>query len=117
MPPTNRTLPSTFLEQLARLRAELQELDIVLRGSITERFMRCGTRGCRCQADPPQLHGPYYQWTTKVRGKTQTVRLKPEQVADFERWVAQGRRLEQLVQQWRTDSLGAAKIIHEKLPR
>ena len=113
----NRVLPPTFLEQLAQIRAELQELDIVLRGSITKRFMPCGTQGCRCQADPPQLHGPYYQWTTKVRGKTQTVRLKPEQVADFERWVAQGRRLEQLVQQWRTESLVAAKIIHKKLPR
>jgi hypothetical protein len=117
MTTTPRDLPPTFLEHLAQIRAELQALDIVLLGSITKRFMPCGSPGCRCQADPPQLHGPYYQWTTKVRGKTQTLRLKPEEVADFERWIAQGRRLEQLVQQWRAESLEAAKIIREKLQR
>lgn len=114
---TPRALPPTFLEQLAQIRAELQEFDIVLRGSITKRFMPCGTPGCRCQADPPQLHGPYYQWTTKVHGKTQTVRLNTEEVKVFEHWIVQGRRLEQLVQQWRSESLKAAKIILEKLPR
>jgi hypothetical protein len=112
-----RALPPTFLEQLAQIRAELQEFDIVLRGSITQRFMPCGTPGCRCQVDPPQLHGPYYQWTTKVHGKTQPLRLKPEEVEVFEHWIAQGQRLEQLVQQWRSESLKAAKIIREKLPR
>ncbi len=117
MTTTNRTLPPTFLKQLARIRAELEEFDIILRGSVTKRFRPRGTQGSRCQADPPRLHGPYYQWTTKVRGKTQTVRLKPEEVADFERWVAQGRRLEKLVQQWRVESLEAAKIIHGKLQR
>ena len=111
----NTPLPPSLLNQLAQIRAEVQAFDIVLRGSITKRFMRCGSSGCRCQADPPQLHGPYYQWTTKIQGKTKTVRLKPEQVADFEGWIAQGRRLEQLVQQWRKVSLEAAKIIHEKL--
>ena len=112
---TTPSLSPQFLKQLAQIRAELQTLDIVLRGSITKRFMRCGTPGCRCQADSPQLHGPYYQWTTKIQGKTKTLRLKPEQVADFEGWVAQGRRLEQLVQQWRKLSVEAATIIHEKL--
>ncbi len=115
MTTTHPVLPPTFLEQLAHIRAELQAFDMVLRGSITKRFMPCGTTGCRCQADPPQLHGPYYQWTTKVHGKTQTLRLKPEEVELFELWVAQGRRLEQLVQKWRSESLNAAKIIHEKL--
>lgn len=114
MTTTPHPLPPRFLEQLAQIRAELERFDLVLRGSITQRYMPCGNPNCRCQADPPQLHGPYYQWTTKVDGKTQTVRLKPEQVADFEHWVAQGRRLEQLIQQWRRESLKAAKIIHEK---
>lgn len=38
-----------------------------------------GTPGCRCKADPPQLHGPYWQWTRKVAGKTVT--LPPPQSA------------------------------------
>src|SRR3974390_730771 len=27
------------------------------------RYPRCAPPGCKCHADPPQPHGPYYQWT------------------------------------------------------
>ena len=40
---------------------------MVLPGSITERRTRCGRRNCGCHADPPRLHGPYWQWTRKRR--------------------------------------------------
>ncbi|MGH8903826.1 MAG: DUF6788 family protein [Egibacteraceae bacterium] len=39
----------------------------------------CGSPGCRCHADPPQPHGPYYQWTAKANGKTVTRRLTEHQ--------------------------------------
>ena len=32
----------------------------------------CGTPSCRGRADPPQMHGPYWQWTAKIDGKTLT---------------------------------------------
>src|SRR6266487_3494786 len=43
---------------------------LVLPGSITERRTRCGHRNCACHADPPRLHGPYWQWTRKVAART-----------------------------------------------
>jgi hypothetical protein len=46
-----------------------------LRGTITKCLMPCGKPTCRCKADPPLLHGPYYLWTRRVAGKTRTVRL------------------------------------------
>ena len=30
----------------------------------------CGHRTCTDHADPPRLHGPYWQWTRKVAAKT-----------------------------------------------
>jgi hypothetical protein len=42
----------------------------VLSGTINERHTSCGHAGCRCMADRPQRHGPYYLWTKKVRAKT-----------------------------------------------
>ncbi|MGH9028782.1 MAG: DUF6788 family protein, partial [Acidimicrobiales bacterium] len=42
----------------------------VLPGTLTRRQTRCGRDGCRCMADPPQLHGPYWSWTRKIEGKT-----------------------------------------------
>ena len=50
-----------------------------LSGSLVERLTRCGSTGCRCHADPPQLHGPYLTWTRKVDNKTVTRTLDTAQ--------------------------------------
>src|SRR6266852_2316334 len=50
--------------------AAIARTGMVLPGSITERRTRCGHRNCACHADPPRLHGPYWQWTRKVAAKT-----------------------------------------------
>lgn len=68
-------------------------------GSLVRRFMPCGKAGCRCQASPPQLHGPYYQWTRKVRGKTVTVRLSKQEATLLETWTTNGRRLDRILGQ------------------
>jgi hypothetical protein len=61
--------------------------------------MPCGKPGCCCQASPPELHGPYYQWTRKVRGKTVTVRLTREEARLLEEWISNGRQLDRIVAQ------------------
>jgi len=53
----------------------------------------CGKAGCRCQATPPELHGPYYQWTRKVASKTVGRWLSPEQAADYQVFIENHRRL------------------------
>ena len=80
------------------LKAAVAEIGWFRRGTVQRRFMPCGKSGCpRCQADPPKLHGPYYQWTRKVKGKTVTVRLTEEQARLMEEWIDNGRLLDRLV--------------------
>jgi hypothetical protein len=79
------------------LRASLAELGYFRRGSVQRRFMPCGRSGCRCQANPPKLHGPYYQWTRKAKRKTVTVRLTPQQATLMRDWIANARRLRRIV--------------------
>ncbi|MHB8875242.1 MAG: DUF6788 family protein [Myxococcaceae bacterium] len=87
------------------LRRAVADLGLIRRGSLVRRFMPCGKSGCRCQAEPPELHGPYYQWTRKVRGKTVTVRLTGEEAKAFEEWIANGRQLDKIVAQMESVSL------------
>lgn len=79
-------------KEAARLARDLAELDFVLRGSIVRRMVTCNTPNCRCNASPANRHGPYWDWTRKVRGKTVTVRLSPEQVAVLQPWIENSRR-------------------------
>ena len=81
----------------ARIAAELAAVGLALPGTLIERNVRCGKPRCACHADPPALHGPYWQWTRKVAGKTITRLLPDEQVADYRQWIDNDRRLRELV--------------------
>jgi len=56
--------------QIAEIKNKIMSVDYVLRGSIIKKLMKCGKKECSCHKDPPKLHGPYYHYTRKVKGKT-----------------------------------------------
>jgi hypothetical protein len=61
-----------------KLRKAFTGIGFVCSGSVAApRYNYCGKANCRCQGDPPQPHGPYFQWTAKVDGKTVNRRLRP----------------------------------------
>jgi len=83
--------------QITRELAGLLRSGKVLPGSIQQRHTRCGRPGCACQADPPRPHGPYWQWTRKVAGKTVTRRLSAEQIERYRPWIENDRRIRELL--------------------
>ncbi len=80
-----------------------------LPGTILERHVRCGKEGCRCGADPPQLHGPYYQWTRKVDGRTETRLLSATQMSRYRDWFENAKRIRALTGELETLSLEIAR--------
>lgn len=105
-------LPQNY-QQLQRA---LSRVGYFRRGTLLKRFMACGKPGCACQASPPRLHGPYYQWTRKVDGKTVTVRLTREQADLLAVWVATGRELDRIIAQMERMSLRVTDRLLKKLP-
>ena len=93
------------------LAEQIAEIGFISSGSITRRYTHCATPGCRCHADPPQPHGPYYQWTTKVNGKTVTRRLSADEAKLYEEWIANDRRMRQVIKQMRQVADKAAKVL------
>jgi len=51
----------------------------IRRGSLSERYVKCGKPGCSCATDDKARHGPYFSWTRQVNGTTQSRFLTPEQ--------------------------------------
>jgi len=96
--------PSRLAKRLERCRADLKatqaqiaELSYVMQGSVVKRTKRCGQPECRCQHAPEYEHGPYYQWTRKIRAKTVTEVLTPTDARLYRQWITNGRRLRRLV--------------------
>jgi hypothetical protein len=50
-------------------------------------------------AHPPELHGPYYQWTAKENGKTVTRRLNATEAELYQEWIDNDRQLRRILQQ------------------
>lgn len=93
------------------LAAELATVGFISPGSVVSRYTSCGKPGCRCQGDPPQRHGPYYQWSRAIAGKTVSRRLNQDEAELYQGWIANRRRLEQLLAQMEEVSAAAAELL------
>ena len=80
------TLPTTT-PAYRRLQQEAAALGWACSGSV-QRRVRLGAR---------ELRHPVYQWTRKVKGKTVTVRLTPEQYQKMKDAIANQRRLTRML--------------------
>ncbi len=87
------------------------EIGFIAAGSITRRHTRCGKPSCRCQADPPQPHGPYHQWTRKINGKTITRRLTETEAGLYQEWITNDRTLRALITEMRQIAAHATELI------
>jgi hypothetical protein len=100
-----------------QLQLTLSRIGYFRRGTLLKRFMPCGKPGCACQATPPRLHGPYYQWTRKVAGKTVTVRLSAKQAELLADWIAAGKELDRIIAEMERLSLTATDRLLRQLPQ
>jgi len=94
--------------QIASELAAIAATGMVLPGSITQRRTRCGRDNCACRADPPRLHGPYWQWTRKIAARTVCRWLSTDQREDYQAWIDNDRRLRDLLAS--LEELGAAAL-------
>jgi hypothetical protein len=93
------------------LASRLAEVGFISPGSLVVRETSCGKPGCRCQANPPQRHGPYYQWSRAIGGKTLSRRLDAAQADLYRSWIANRRRLDAIVAEMEELSAQAGEIL------
>lgn len=86
--------------RIQKIKKDLVALGDLRPGSLSEQYNVCGKPGCRCKADPPQRHGPYYQlgWTRKGKSTTRFVR-RPN-LPDVRKQLKNYQRLQAFVDQW-----------------
>ena len=78
--------PATLLLRRQALVKQLARLEpLILRGSLIERYKRCGHPGCKCQQG--QGHGPKYYLSISQAGRRPEMDYVPEeftkQVSDY----------------------------------
>jgi len=91
---------STVIEGRSTLLRQICQLGDFQPGSITSAVRRCGKPGCHCAQPNDPGHGPHFQLTQKIGGRTVTQNL-PSQAAvrKAEREIAEFRRFQSLSSQ------------------
>ena len=73
-------MPKNKVDQLKQ---KLLNLGPVLPGSISEQWNICGTPNCKCKnPQNPKKHGPYYQLSFSVGGRSSSMFIKKEDLSD-----------------------------------
>ncbi len=66
-----------------KLKQKLLSLGPVLPGSISEQWNICGTPNCKCKnPHNPKKHGPYYQLSFSVGGRSSSMFIKKEDLSE-----------------------------------
>ena len=74
-------------------RQGLHQLGYFLKGTVLKRMMKCGHPNCACHRDASHRHGPYFEWTYKVKGKTVNVKISPQAAPLYQATTKQHRKL------------------------
>src|ERR1700679_3596483 len=85
--------PQAYEQRFRHALQELQQLDYFLNGTFLKRMMKGGRPQCACRSDPAKRHGPYFEWTYKVKGKTVNVKLSPQAAPLYQAAAKQHRKL------------------------
>ena len=119
MPPRAQVLEA----RIARIKIALAALGALRPGTLSAQYNVCGKPGCRCKADPPQKHGPYYQVSFTWQGKSHSEFVRREDLATVRQQVGTYQRLRSLVDAWIATALELsqlqrhqARASHEKSP-
>jgi len=116
MPAPNSRQLQALQDRLRELAAKLANTGLVCSGTLVSRYMACGKPSCRCHADPSQLHGPYWDWSRSVGGRTVSRRLSEPQARLYQEWIANRRAALQILAEMEAVSHRAADILLAQTP-
>ena len=101
-------------EKIKTLQAGLLALGPLRPGSLSRQYHVCRKPGCRCQhPTQPRRHGPYYHLDYVHHGKKTTRFIRPTQLAEVRRQLANFKQLRRLVDRWITLALEKAEILRQ----
>jgi uncharacterized protein DUF6788 len=69
-------------------------------GKLSQQYNVCGKAECRCKADPPQKHGPYYQLSFTRHGKSSSQFVRKEDLTVVRQQLRNYQRLRELIDRW-----------------
>ena len=88
---------STKRDAVARIKKKIVDLGPFLPGSLSTQWNVCSTPGCKCKdKHNPKRHGPYYQLSFSVGGKSSSLFVKKSDVREVRKRLRRYRTFKEL---------------------
>jgi len=88
----------TAEKQIQKIKRQIMTLGPMLPGSLSEQWNVCGTPGCKCKdLQNPIRHGPYYQLSFSIKGRSSTLFIRPEEVSEVRKRIDRYQRFKEMV--------------------
>ena len=84
---------------------KINSIELILNGTLSSYYKKCGKISCKCYEDKKFRHGPYLIWTRKVKGKTVTKTLTQDQAVAVKKAMKEMKKLNVIVEKWKQLSL------------
>lgn len=103
-------------KRITKIKKEIINLDEMRPGSLSEQYNVCGTPICKCKADPPQKHGPYFQISFTRKGKSGSQFVKKHEVDLVKQQMKNYSKFKELTEKWVDLSweISKLKILEER---
>jgi hypothetical protein len=92
----------TLEKRIQKIKAQIGELGDLRPGALSQQYNVCGSPNCRCKANPPLKHGPYYQISFKRHGKSSSQFVREVDLSEVQSQLDNYRQLRELVDEWIT---------------
>ncbi len=97
-------------KRIQSLKHQISQLGDLRPGALSKQYNICGNPNCRCKADPPVKHGPYYQISFTRHGKSSSQFVREEDLVEVQQQLENYRQLRQLVDEWITLSAALSSL-------
>ena len=105
---------SEMEKRITKVKSELMSLGEMHPGSLSQQYNVCGVKNCRCKdKENPQKHGPYYQLSYTMNGKSSSRFISKENLPECQKQVDNYQRFKDLTNEWKVLAVEHAKLKHE----
>jgi hypothetical protein len=98
-------------KRIKKLLRRLAGFEHICSGNLRSRSLVCGKKRCRCKGDPPALHGPYYYWSRRSKGRLVQKVLSPGQAEFVRKAIKAYREMQQLLREWEEETAKSIKAM------
>ena len=97
-------------KRIEKIKQQIAALGDIRPGALSQQYNVCGNPTCRCKADPPVRHGPYYQISFTWKGKSQSQFVRDGDVDRARQQLENYRHLRELIDEWVTLAVDLSRL-------